>query len=341
MAKNRLEKALQGKNISAMYGNNRGADDQWSYDDFLRYAYDNRVLEEADGGTAMTRKGARSKIIAQLGIDMFDARSLIPNPNNTYHITEGDIESLADQIYVSKNTTPLVLRETEEGIQIIDGERRTKAHLLLGERYGEHWYMLPARCFKLGALSDEDALFILHAENIGQRAMLPTERAEGFAAISDRLVALRAEEPERYMGTRTVDILAEQMGVSSRLAAMEVNIGKNLCPEGKKLFNEGRITKKGADALAGLSEVEQQTLINDLLSGSLDKEDVAQTARGMKNTPRSVSTRTNVPKDTDTLLGEARRILKRAVARRGAADRVVIAECRNLLDQLDPDKEHS
>ena len=58
-----------------------------------------------------------------------------------------------------------ILRETEDGIQIIDGERRWRACKLLAEKYGDAWRMVPGRCHKLGAVSDEQANFIMHSRN--------------------------------------------------------------------------------------------------------------------------------------------------------------------------------
>ena len=57
-----------------------------------------------------------------------------PNPNNSYTITDEDVNNLAGLIWNSKEVEPLILRETEDGIQIIDGERRWRACKLLAEK---------------------------------------------------------------------------------------------------------------------------------------------------------------------------------------------------------------
>lgn len=331
MPRNKLQKAMANKG-----GGVKKYVDPMDHTDFndeelMQAIYENRSVRDDDGGSMQARANKRNTLLKKAGFDFFDVRDLTPNENNKYSIDPESIEGLAALIYESKNTTPLVIRATKNGLQIIDGERRYRAHMLLGERYGERWYMVPARCFDLGTLSDEDANFILHAENIGQRAMSNSERAMGMAAVADRIIAQRKSDPA-MKGRATKEILAEQFGVSERTVVTEVNIGKNLVKEGMDLYDEGGMTKKGADAVAKLPAEQQVALVQDIKEGKVKKDDVIEAATGRKATsPR-------IPKTSDEHLTEARRCLQRAIKTNVSPDRVLIAELRNLLDKLDPDK---
>lgn len=334
MSKSRLSKALSGSGGGVAQYVEQTEHQDFTDDELMQAIYDSRSIEESDGGTTQARANRRNTLLKRAGFDFFDVRTLIPNPDNSYSIDEASIESLASLIYESKNTTPLVIRAIPEGLQIVDGERRYRAHLLLGEKYGDRWYMVPARCFDIGTLSDEDAKFILHAENVGQRNMTSSERARGFAAVADRLMRQRKNDPS-MAGKNTKEILAEQFGVSERTAAMEVNIGNNLIEEGMNLYDTGGMTKKAADAVARLDDEQQLTLVKQIERGTVKKDDVERVARGR------VATSTRIPKSTDELLSDAKRALKKAVASNESADRVLIAEIRNLLDKLDPDRNDS
>lgn len=330
MAKSKLAAALAQADGGVSRIVNSTRHEQMTNDELMQSIYDARDEGTSDGGTMVTKANTRNSLLQKAGFDFIDVRKLTPNDKNSYSIDEESIEGLANLIYESKNTTPLVVRETDEGLQIVDGERRYRAHLLLGERYGNRWYMVPARVFRYGTLTDEDTEFILHAENIGQRNMTPTERARGFAAVADRLMKQRQSDPS-MAGRTTKQMLAEQFGVSERTATMEMNIGRNLVDEGLALYDKGEITKQGADAMASLPAEEQRDIAQKVQTGKLDKHQVPTVARGQKKTS------TRIPKTTDQHLMEARACLKRALKGGGTADRVYIAEMRNLLDKLDPD----
>ena len=288
--------------------------------------------ESLSAGELVVQKNQRKALIAKAGFDYVDVRDLTPNKKNSYKIDQGSIESLASLILESKNTTPLIVRDVEGGREIVDGERRYRAHLLLGERYGEHWYMAPARVFPIGTLSDEDALFMLHAENVGQRAMTPSERARGVAIVTERILARRESDPTYAKGKKTKEIIAEQFGVSERTAVIEANIGRHLTQEGMTIYDEGKVTKQGAEAISRLPEDEQRDLVEKIKSGEIAKSEVQSVAQGREITS------SRIPRHVDEDLKEARRALKRALKKGEKPDRVIIAELWNLLEKIDPDK---
>ena len=306
-------------------------------EELLKEALASKPEEGMSAGELIVSEKARKQLLSKAGFDYLDVRELTPNPKNTYDVDEGSVESLASLIFESKNTTPLIVREVPvskdypHGYEIVDCERRYRAHMLLGQKHGEHWYMAPVRVFHLGELSDEDAEFMLHAENVGQRDMKPSERARGVAMVIDRVVKQREADPESMRGRKTKDIIAEQFGVSARTAVMESNIGHNLSQAGMDAYDAGEITKTAADAVSKLPQKEQEELIAQVKSGQLPKSEVEHVAKGKKPTS------TRIPKTADEDLRDARRALKRALVKNSVPDRVLIAELRNLLDKLDPE----
>ena len=326
MAKGKLQAALAKDGGVSRYISK--SEEFESDEDLMQAALESKSREGDDGASRLARANKRSALLKQAGFDFFDIRDLTPNEQNSYSIEEGSVESLASLIYETKNTTPLIVRATKNGYQIIDGERRYRAHMLLGERYGEHWYMVPARCFPIDTLSDEDANFMLHAENIGQRNMTPSERAEGMAAVQDRILAARKKD-EAFKGRATKEILAEQFGVSPRTATMEVTIGKNLCREGKELYNEDKITKTAAHAIALLDEEAQREICSQIKQGTITKKNVERTAQARRQGSAKQE------RDSNEFLQDAKKSLQKALKQKDKPDRLLIAELRNLLDKLE------
>lgn len=264
----------------------------------LDYAY------QRDSGTnAVAANKNKLKLVDDMGIDFLDARKLIRNPKNTYSIDDASIESLADMIYTSSYTAPIAVREVvvtneetgekELKYQIVDGERRWMAHCWLGKKIteekgveeGEKWFMIPARVFRNGELADDDADFIMHSANVGQRELTDRERSEGIAAVSEKLLKLR--DLGDGAGKETVnEVVGKMFGISTRTAAMERNIGLNLTDEGKDLLDAGKIGKVGADAIASLDDEAQAEVIAAVNAGDIKgtesvKQAVKRKKRGM------------------------------------------------------------
>ena len=87
-------------------------------------AFNARDNQNASITDKMANDNRRNTLLSEMGFDWFDIEDIKPNPNNTYKITEEDVKNLAGLIYNSKEVEPLILRETEDGVQIVDGERR-------------------------------------------------------------------------------------------------------------------------------------------------------------------------------------------------------------------------
>lgn len=298
--------------------------------------FDARDVAGQDAGTGVVNAKKRTSLLEKLGFTFVDVRELTPNEMNSYTIDEESIEGLAKLIVETKNTDPLLVMETDEGLKIIDGERRYRAHLLLGKTMGETYYMVPARVYKQGTLSDDEVKFILHAENIGQRTMKPSERAEGFAVVFDRVSKTKQGVRE---GEKTREALARQFGCSPRLVTDEVSIGRNLIEEGKDKLDDGVINKQLALALSKISEDEQRSLLEKLETGLLSNEEVVNEAKEIKEEQtaekRGERKRTQrKKKGVDDEIKTAASAFRRALKYKQRPDRVTLAKMKDLLEEM-------
>ena len=312
-------------------------------------AFEARDNQDASITDKMANDNRRNTLLAEMGFDWFDIQDIQPNPNNSYTITDEDVKNLAGLIYNSKEIEPLILRETENGVQIIDGERRWRACKLLAEKYGDAWRMVPGRCHKMGAISDEQANFIMHSSNIGQRNIKASERAAGFKALADKLVEWRKDDPA-LKGVNTKTYLAEHFGVSERTAQVLLNIARNLSKEGNDLLDAGSITQTQAEALSKLTSAQQEAVVNEVEKGTLSADEITQlinttkkskptedTTTAVSNIAKQVTAQTaNKPaKDINGYLKTARNALRKASAAEGEPDFKLIGEIKSIIRDIE------
>ena len=304
----------------------------------------------------MANDNRRNTLLSEMGFDWFDIKDIKPNPNNTYKITEEDVKNLAGLIYNSKEVEPLILRETEDGVQIVDGERRWRACKLLAEKYGDAWRMVPGRCHKLGSLSDEQAEFIMHSSNMGQRNITPSERAQGFKVLADKLVEWRKDDPS-LKGRNTKTVLAEHFGVSERTAQVLLNIARNLAKEGNDLLDEGKITQTQAEAISKLSGEKQNYVIEMVKTNTFESDEITALVQNIKENDlpndeqanatnlanqqakTSINQQTRKPKDINGYLKTAKNALRKADKVAGQADYKLIGEIKMLLREIEQQQE--
>lgn len=114
----------------------------------------------------------------------------------------------------------------------------------------------------------------MHSSNIGQRNIKPSERAQGFRVLADKLVEWRKDDPS-LKGVNTKTYLAEHFGVSERTAQVLLNIARNLSKEGNDLLDAGSITQSQAEALSKLSSVQQESVINAVRTEQLTADEIS------------------------------------------------------------------
>lgn len=302
---------------------------KYTHEELIEEAFKARDPKTIDGVESASKQRRQTQLLEKAGYKWVDVRDVTASDKNFYSIDDDSVEELAALIMKSKNTTPITLRETKEGVEIVDGERRVRAHMLLGERQGEAYFMVPARVFEYGTLSDAQAEYILNAMNLGQREMTPSERARGFACIARML-----EEDKEYGGGAIKDALAKRFGVSARAAQMELTIANKLCEEGQDLLDKGFIYKKTAEALAGLDEEKQSDLIAQIKEGLLDKTTAAEAVADARAEASGRSRAGRKPKTIDSELQSAKKSIKRALKFDDAPDPVVVAELRVLMREI-------
>ena len=122
MPRNKLQAAL--KNNGGAIANVTPRYEKLTDEQMRLAAFEARDNQEGAITDKMANSNRRNTLLAEMGFDWFDIDNLKPNPNNSYTITDEDVNNLAGLIWNSKEVEPLILRETEDGIQIIDGERR-------------------------------------------------------------------------------------------------------------------------------------------------------------------------------------------------------------------------
>lgn len=300
--------------------------------DMLLQAYELKPSPDASAGEREVLRSERSRLIGKMGYDWYDIEDIFPNPENVYTITDDDVEGLAELIRKTGITTPLVLRAMPEGYEIVDGERRWRAHKLLTERYGDQFRMVLAKCFDAGELSDEDMRFILHAENIGQRAMDPSERAIGFAVIAEKLKAEReAAGTLRKTGERLVEEIARQYGISPSTVKNELAIGQDLVEEGLAALDAKVLKKTTAVALSRLPEEVQREIIAQAEQKGLSNAEIAELVKAAQASKAKARTSpTSRPKrDQMTIAADA---LKKMLKRGEVPSPEAIQELEDLLD---------
>lgn len=306
-------------------------------------AFQSRRNQERDISQKMADDNRRNTLLRKSGFDWVDIEELQPHPDNAYHVTEEDVENLAGLIYISKETQPLVVRETEEGLQIIDGERRWRAHKLLAELYGDAWRMVPARIHPLDSLTEEEVHFILHSNNAGQREKTASEKAMGFAAIADSLIEWRKANPA-LKGVRTNAMLAEHFGVSERTAQTNLTIARGLIRKCCQLLDDKAITMAQAETIARLSEEKQEAIAEAIESSSVEKEEIDELIQNVKDsesttggsvTARSSKSRKLKEKTTNSLMRNAKNSLRKAVRNPEDPDPILVAELKEYILLLD------
>lgn len=309
----------------------------------LRAAYYEATHSEvASGKDAIKRSEGIRVLLQEAGYSIIDVREVEFNELNDYRITQEDVEGLADLIEISHNTQPVIVRCIESGagegtaLQVVDGERRCRAHMLLAERTAdETWYCVPARIYALGQLDDETAEFMLNAENIGQRAMSVMDRARGTYIVARhiaRKAAARGDSDAKMASLKTV---AEKFGVSERTAHTLYSIGESLCERAGKLLDGGVITQTAAEAMAKLGIEDQEALCDAIERGELagsDAKEAAQAARAEKRGKRTYRRRPWTAQDS---FSKAAKQLKKCVEEGRRPPAEFIDGLRELLDEVE------
>lgn len=95
-----------------------------------------------------------------------------PNPNQPRkHFDEGALHELAESIKADGLQAPILVRPKDGGYEIVQGERRYRAHEIAG---------LETISAEVKEISDDDAFHLAVIENIQREQLSPIEEAQAF-----------------------------------------------------------------------------------------------------------------------------------------------------------------
>ena len=108
MPRNKLQAAL--KNNGGAIANVTPRYEKPTDEQMRLAAFEARDNQEGAITDKMANSNRRNTLLAEMGFDWFDIDNLKPNPNNSYTITDEDVNNLAGLIWNSKEVEPLILR---------------------------------------------------------------------------------------------------------------------------------------------------------------------------------------------------------------------------------------
>ncbi|MBC8522814.1 ParB/RepB/Spo0J family partition protein [PVC group bacterium] len=188
----------------------------------------------ADIGT--TNEGASRSVD---GLEQLPVSSVSPNPRQPRQIFDDDsLGSLADSIKTAGLMQPVVVRTTDDGYELIAGERRWRAAIIAGLTH------VPALIRDLDDRTSAEWALI---ENLQREDLNPIDRAEAF----DRLV---------------VDFQATQQDIASQLGIDRSSVSNfmrlnDLELSIKDAVRDGRLSMGHAKVLLGIPEITKSKAI--------------------------------------------------------------------------------
>jgi len=232
--------------------------------DFLKdkRAEETPVKEHVQPGAAakvsVSLPGADGKKLMRLPID--DIR---PNPNQPRKSFDDDsLAELADSIKQVGLIQPLVVRRTQNGYELVAGERRLRACRMLG--------MHEVPCIVEETMVDQESALVALIENLQRENLHYLEEAECYA----QLIATYGLTQEE---------LAVRLGKSQSAVANKLRILK-LSPKVKEAMVEARMTERHARALLRLRDDDTQLSVIEKVRGrSLSVKDTEKLVERLLN----------------------------------------------------------
>ncbi|MEW6074167.1 MAG: ParB/RepB/Spo0J family partition protein [Planctomycetota bacterium] len=204
-------------------------------------------------------------------------RIIQPNPFQPRKVLEaGDLEQLRDSIRNHGILQPVVVRRTNDGFQLISGERRWRAARLAGLE------VIPAVIRE--GVDDGQMLELALVENLQRKDLNPIERADGFQRLMGTL-GLTQEEVARKVGLR-------RSTVANHLRLLE------LPPEVREAVARHMLTMGHARALLGLVHPEEQVaLMEEAIRDDLSVREIERRVRELVGKGATSATGTAAARD--------------------------------------------
>ena len=208
----------------------------------------NETVEKTDGKQEAANKPASASKpekaddeanTADNGITYIDINDIRPNSNQPRKVfDEEKLEELAASIEAHGLIQPVVLRKSENGYEIVAGERRWRAARKTGIR------KLP--CI-IRELTDEENMLLAIIENMQREDLNPIEEAEGISQMIDTY-GLTQEQVSKSVGK-------SRPYITNSLRLLK------LIPEVRELLADGSISTGHAKALVSVIDEERQLSI--------------------------------------------------------------------------------
>ncbi len=183
------------------------------------------------------------------------------NPNQPRReFSDASIRELASTLDKDGLLQPIVVREKDDGYEIIAGERRYRAAQRLD------WETIPAI---VNNMNDDQAASLALIENLQRENLNPIDEAEAY----NNLMKLN--------GLTQVS-LAKNIGKSQSYVANKLRLLK-LSPKVQSYLASGQISARHGRALVGLSEQDQGRVLDEILANNLnvkETEDIAKDVDG-------------------------------------------------------------
>lgn len=194
-------------------------------------------------------------------IDHIPIEKLNPSEMNKY--TVHDVAELKASIELMGLQQNLLVREQEDGFEVISGHRRLKAMKELYAEGNEQFNRIPCKIMK--TMDDIQAELQLILANSTARELTDAEKTYQAARLKELLTDLK-KSGIQFTG-RKRDIVADLMKVSPAQVGRMDSINKKLTPELKEEFSKENINFTTAYELSRLPEEQQQEAAQEYKDG--------------------------------------------------------------------------
>lgn len=185
----------------------------------------------------------KNKQIQDLALDKIEPNQYQPR----HQFSEESINELAQTLDKEGLLQPIVVRESDNGYEIIAGERRYRAAQSLG------WETIPAI---VKEMDDDQAASLAVIENLQRENLNPIDEAQAYKNLMK-------------LNDLTQTALAKEMGKSQSYVANKLRLLK-LTSKVQASLIDGNISARHGRALVGLDEKTQEKVLSEVLAKGLN-----------------------------------------------------------------------
>mgnify|MGYP003308801396 CR=1 FL=1 len=230
---------------------------------------------------------SKEKVLAR--VIQVEVEKIEPNPYQPRR-TFDDIDSLAQSIKQNGLLQPLTVRRTDDGYQLVAGERRLRAAKMLGMEF--------VPCIPVTITERNSAVMAL-IENIQRENLNPIEEAIAYKRLLTEFNLKQDEVAERVSKSRTA--------VTNSMRLLK------LCDEVQQMVIDEKITTGHARALLAIDDGEQQiTVAQKIIDEKLSVRDIEKLVKNL-NKPAKEKKATTGTKGVDYIYLDIEEKLKESL----------------------------